>query len=218
MRGRVHLTSLSFRYTQSQSCPSCTTRIYLDLLLRFGFRAPCGQYKQACSLLCTLPKKTATNPRLRFAPIWQHNPQNRGRCARLPQNSKDTIMPKDMHQKAAEHHEQTAKAHRTAAQQHGSDDHVSARQQSAQAVEKSKAAHEHSTQANNKSQQQQSNLTAAHQVASTGSLVGRFFCSTYKHPPCFRGICDNLSAKLYLCVCRELACTENSLPQVGSST
>ena len=25
-------------------------------------------------------------------------------------------MPKDMHQKAAEHHEQTAKAHRTAAQ------------------------------------------------------------------------------------------------------
>jgi hypothetical protein len=33
-------------------------------------------------------------------------------------------MPKDMHQKAAEHHEQTAKAHRTAAQQHGSSDHV----------------------------------------------------------------------------------------------
>jgi hypothetical protein len=46
-----------------------------------------------------------------------------------------------MHEKAAEHHEQTAKAHRTAAQQHGSNDHVSAKQQSAQAVEKSKAAH-----------------------------------------------------------------------------
>ena len=28
-------------------------------------------------------------------------------------------MPKDMHEKAAEHHEQTAKTHRTAAQQHG---------------------------------------------------------------------------------------------------
>jgi hypothetical protein len=54
----------------------------------------------------------------------------------------------------AEHHEQTAKAHRTAAQQHGSNDHASAKQQSAQAVDKSKAAHEHSTQANNKSQQQ----------------------------------------------------------------
>jgi hypothetical protein len=61
-------------------------------------------------------------------------------------------MPKNMQEKAAEHHEQTAKARR-AAQQHGSNDHVSARQQSAQAVEKSKGAHEHSTRANNKSQQ-----------------------------------------------------------------
>jgi hypothetical protein len=50
-------------------------------------------------------------------------------------------MPKDMHQKAAEHHEQAAKAHRTAAEQHGSNDHVSAKQQSAQAADKSKAAH-----------------------------------------------------------------------------
>ena len=40
-------------------------------------------------------------------------------------------MPKDPHQKAAEQHEQTAKAHRTAAEQHGSNDHVSAKQQSA---------------------------------------------------------------------------------------
>jgi hypothetical protein len=63
-------------------------------------------------------------------------------------------MPKDMHQKAAEHHDQAAKAHRTAAQQHSSNDHVSAKQQSAQAVDKSKAVHEHSTQADNKSQQQ----------------------------------------------------------------
>ena len=39
-------------------------------------------------------------------------------------------MPKDMHEKAAEHHEHTAKAHRTAAQQHGSNDHVRAKQQS----------------------------------------------------------------------------------------
>ncbi len=38
-------------------------------------------------------------------------------------------MPKDMHQKAAEHPEQTAKAHRTAAEQHGSNDHVSAKKQ-----------------------------------------------------------------------------------------
>jgi hypothetical protein len=43
--------------------------------------------------------------------------------------------------KTAEHHEQAAKAHRTAAQQHGSYDHVSAKQQVAQAAEKSKAAH-----------------------------------------------------------------------------
>ena len=47
----------------------------------------------------------------------------------------------------------TRDAQRTAAQQHGSNDHVGAKQQSAQAVEKSKAAHEHSTQADNKRQQ-----------------------------------------------------------------
>jgi hypothetical protein len=47
--------------------------------------------------------------------------------------------------KLAEHHEQATKAHRMAAQQHGSNDHVSAKQQSAQAFEKSKAAHKHST-------------------------------------------------------------------------
>jgi hypothetical protein len=63
-------------------------------------------------------------------------------------------MPQNMHQKAAEHHEQAAKTHRTAAQQHDSNDHVSGKQHSAQAMDKSKAAHEHSTQANNKSQQQ----------------------------------------------------------------
>jgi hypothetical protein len=51
-------------------------------------------------------------------------------------------MPKDTHQRAR------------AAQQHGSNDHVNAKQQSAQAVEKSRTAHEHSMQANNKSQQQ----------------------------------------------------------------
>jgi hypothetical protein len=67
---------------------------------------------------------------------------------------KGKSMPKDTHQKAAEHHEQAAKAHRTAAQQHGSNDHVNAKQQSAQAMEKSKTAHELSTQANAKSQQQ----------------------------------------------------------------
>ena len=57
----------------------------------------------------------------------------------FPSNfKKGNTMPKDMHQKAADHHEQTAKAHRTAAEQHGQNDHVNAKQQSAQAVEKSK--------------------------------------------------------------------------------
>ena len=37
-------------------------------------------------------------------------------------------MPKDTHEKAADHHEQAAKAHRTAAEQHGSNDHVKAKQ------------------------------------------------------------------------------------------
>ena len=71
-----------------------------------------------------------------------------------PQKSNGNTMSKEMHEKAAEHHEQAAKAHRVAAQQHGSNDHVSAKQQSAQAFEKSKAAHEQSTKAHNTSQQQ----------------------------------------------------------------
>ena len=47
-----------------------------------------------------------------------------------------------------------AKAHRAVAQQHGSNDIVSTKQQSAQALEKSKTAHEQSTKAHNANQQQ----------------------------------------------------------------
>jgi hypothetical protein len=74
--------------------------------------------------------------------------------ALLSKNSKGNTMSKEMHEKAAEHHEQAAKAHRAAAQQHGSNDIVSAKQQSAQALDKSKTAHEQSTKAHNASQQQ----------------------------------------------------------------
>jgi hypothetical protein len=35
-------------------------------------------------------------------------------------------MPKDAHNKAAEHHENAAKSHRAAAEQHGKNDHVNA--------------------------------------------------------------------------------------------
>jgi hypothetical protein len=37
-------------------------------------------------------------------------------------------MPKDAHNKAAEHHEKAAKSHRDAAQQHGSNDHAKGKQ------------------------------------------------------------------------------------------
>ena len=69
-------------------------------------------------------------------------------------NTKEDTMSKEMHEKAAEQHEQAAKAHRAVAQQHGSNDIVSTKQQSAQALEKSKTAHEQSTKAHNASQQQ----------------------------------------------------------------
>jgi hypothetical protein len=54
-------------------------------------------------------------------------------------------MPKEMHRKAAERHEQTARAHRAAGEQQGGSNHTSGMKQSAQAFDKSKAAHEHST-------------------------------------------------------------------------
>jgi ferritin-like metal-binding protein YciE len=57
-------------------------------------------------------------------------------------------MPKENHQKAADHHEQAAKAYGAATGQHGSSDHAGAKQPSAKAADKSKAAHEHAAQAN----------------------------------------------------------------------
>jgi hypothetical protein len=118
------------------------------------------RYTQACGLPCKLPKKLSCQkngdePKSPLPSYWQHQCDTEPRALRSTASKQQGhIMPKDMHEKAAEHHEQTAKAHRTAAQQHGSNDHVSAKQQSSQAADKSKAAHEHSTQANNKSQQQ----------------------------------------------------------------
>ena len=118
------------------------------------------RYTQACGLPCKLPKKLSCpkngdEPKSPLPSYWQHQCDTEPRALRSTASKQQGhIMPKDMHEKAAEHHEQTAKAHRTAAQQHGSNDHVSAKQQSSQAADKSKAAHEHSTQANNKSQQQ----------------------------------------------------------------
>src|SRR5580692_7140482 len=86
-------------------------------------------------------------------------------------NSKGNTMPKDMHQKAAEHHDQAAKAHRTAAQQHSSNDHVSAKQQSAQAVinlkQLTSIRRRRTTRANSRN-----NAIASQQVASAGLRVG----------------------------------------------
>ena len=102
-------------------------------------------------------------------------------------------MPKDMHQKAAEHHDQAAKAHRTAAQQHSSNDHVSAKQQSAQAVinlkQLTSIRRRRTTRANSRN-----NAIASQQVASAGLRVGALFFRlklTRRGGAAYRRICDN---------------------------
>jgi hypothetical protein len=67
---------------------------------------------------------------------------------------KRTGMPKDAHNKAAEHHENAARSHRTAAEHHGKGDHAKGREESSKAHGHSKTAHEHSETAHGKSQAQ----------------------------------------------------------------
>jgi hypothetical protein len=67
---------------------------------------------------------------------------------------KRTGMPKDAHNKAAEHHDNAARSHRMAAEHHGKGDHVKGREESAKAHGHSKIAHEHSETAHGKSQAQ----------------------------------------------------------------
>ena len=62
-------------------------------------------------------------------------------------------MPKDAHNKAAEHHENAAKSHRAAAQQHGQNDHVKGKEHSTSAQQHSQNARQQSEQAHTKSQQ-----------------------------------------------------------------
>jgi hypothetical protein len=68
--------------------------------------------------------------------------------------AKEIGMPKEAHNKAAEHHENAAKSHRTAAEHHGKGDHSKATEESTKARGHSKTAHEHSEIAHNKSQSQ----------------------------------------------------------------
>jgi|SRR5271167_3154777 hypothetical protein len=68
--------------------------------------------------------------------------------------SKENGMPKDAHNKAAEHHENAAKSHRTAAEHHGKGEHAKGREESTRAHGHSKTAHEHSEMAHGKSQSQ----------------------------------------------------------------
>jgi hypothetical protein len=63
-------------------------------------------------------------------------------------------MPKDAHNKAAEHHEHAAKSHRAAAEQHGKSDHAKGKEHSTNAQQHSQNARQQSEQAHTKSQQQ----------------------------------------------------------------
>src|SRR5271165_734779 len=65
-----------------------------------------------------------------------------------------SVMPKDAHNKAAEHHENAAKSHRMAAENHGKGEHEKGREHASQARAHSKTAHEHSDAAHGKSSSQ----------------------------------------------------------------
>jgi hypothetical protein len=66
-------------------------------------------------------------------------------------NHKENGMPKDAHNKAAEHHENAAKSHKLAADHHGKGDHTKGREESSKAKTHSKTAHDHSEMADDKS-------------------------------------------------------------------
>ena len=68
--------------------------------------------------------------------------------------SEENDMPKDAHNKAAEHHESAAKSHKMAAEHHAKGDHAKGREESAKAQTHSKTAREHSEMAHGKSQSQ----------------------------------------------------------------
>jgi hypothetical protein len=61
-------------------------------------------------------------------------------------------MPKDAHNKAAEHHETAAKSHKMAAEHHGRGDHKKGQEESSKAQAHSKTAREHSDTAHKSSQ------------------------------------------------------------------
>jgi hypothetical protein len=66
-------------------------------------------------------------------------------------STKGAHMPKDTHNKAAEHHENAAKSHRTAAEHHGKGDHAKGHEHSTMAQQHSKTARDHSETAHKKS-------------------------------------------------------------------
>ena len=59
-------------------------------------------------------------------------------------------MPRDEHNKAAEHHENAAKSHRAAAEQHGKGDHAKGKEHSANAQQHSQNARQQSDQAHSR--------------------------------------------------------------------
>lgn len=65
---------------------------------------------------------------------------------------KEIDMPKDAHNKAAEHHETAAKSHKMAAEHHGRGDHKKGQEESSKAQAHSKTAREHSDMAHKESQ------------------------------------------------------------------
>src|SRR5271156_1330544 len=75
----------------------------------------------------------------------------RGCAIRPHQHLPEDPMPKDAHNKAAEHHENAAKSHRAAAEQHGKSDHAKGKENANAAKQHSQTAHQHSDQAHSKS-------------------------------------------------------------------
>ena len=91
-----------------------------------------------------------------MAVVWEQLWNYGGLSAfvRVVKLDKEIGMPRDTHNKAAEHHENAAKSHRTAAEHHGRGEHAKGLEESEKARGHSKTAHEHSEMAHGKSQSQ----------------------------------------------------------------
>jgi hypothetical protein len=108
-----------------------------------------GAYETCNSLVRSAPADRRPNF---SAPPFNRNDDAAEAFTDRSNSIKESDMPKDAHNKAAEHHETAAKSHKMAAEHHGRGDHKKGQEESAKAQAHSKTAREHSDTAHKASQ------------------------------------------------------------------